>query len=160
MDESDKKILDLLQINATLSLSEISRRVGLSKTPCWNRIRALEEQGIIKNRITVLDRNKIGLPIIIFLSISVSRHSCEWTKRFIEIVESSDEITEVHRLTGTGADYLLKIVTQSIDEYDHFQQKLIGQLEFTSMSSSVSLQELKHTYKLPLTALKFSNNKT
>ena len=160
MDESDKKILDLLQINATLSLSEISRRVGLSKTPCWNRIKTLEENGIIKKRITVLDRNKLGLPIIIFLSISVSRHSDEWTTRFIKIVQGSEEITEVHRLTGIGADYMLKIVTQSIEEYDKFQQKLISQLEFTSMSSSVSLQELKHSYKLPLTAIEFTTAKT
>jgi Lrp/AsnC family transcriptional regulator len=104
-----------------------------------------------------LNRNKIGLPIIIFLSISVSQHSYKWATRFIEIVQGSEEIIEVHRLTGTGADYMLKIVTQSIDEYDQFQQKLIGQLEFTSMSSSVSLQELKHTYKLPLTAVRVDN---
>jgi Lrp/AsnC family transcriptional regulator len=160
MDASDKKILDLLQINATLSLAEISRRVGLSKTPCWNRIKSLEEKGIITNRITVLDRKKIGLPIIIFLSISVSRHSYEWATRFLEIVQGSEEIIEVHRLTGTGADYMLKIVAQSIDEYDQFQQKLIGQLEFTSMSSSVSLQELKHTYTLPLTAVEVTTSKT
>ena len=75
MDALDKKILHLLQTKATLPLSEISRRVGISKTPCWNRIRAMEESGVIKERITVLDREKIGLPLVIFLSISVGRHS-------------------------------------------------------------------------------------
>ena len=89
----------------------------------------------------------------------MSRHSYEWATRFLEIVQGSEEIIEVHRLTVTGANYMLKIVAQSIDEYDQFQQKLIGQLEFTSMSSSISLQELKHTYTLPLTGVEFTTSK-
>ena len=154
MDALDKKILHLLQTKATLPLSEISRRVGISKTPCWNRIRAMEESGVIKERITVLDREKIGLPLIIFLSISVGRHSREWTDDFIHTIQKYDQIIEVHRLTGSGADYMIKIVANSIDEYDNFQQTLIGDLEFTKMSSSVSLQELKFSHSLPLGAIK------
>lgn len=75
MDDTDLKILKYMQANATLPLSELSRRVGLSKTPCWNRIRKLEELGVIDKRVTVLNRNKLGLPIVVFLSISVSQHS-------------------------------------------------------------------------------------
>ena len=150
MDNLDKKILRILQQNATLPLSEISKRVGISKTPCWNRVRAMEEKGIIKNRITLLDREKIGLPLVIFLSISVGRHSREWTENFAQIIQEHDEIIEVHRLTGSEADYMLKVVASSINEYDKFQQTLIGKLEFTKMSSSVSLQELKCSYSLPL----------
>ena len=150
MDNLDKKILKILQQNATLPLSEISKRVGISKTPCWNRVRAMEEKGIIKSRITLLDREKIGLPLVMFLSISVGRHSHEWTKNFARIIQEHDEIIEVHRLTGSEADYMLKVVASSINEYDKFQQMLIGKLEFTKMSSSVSLQELKCTYSLPL----------
>ena len=153
MDALDKKILHLLQTKATLPLSEISRRVGISKTPCWNRIRAMEETGVIKDRITVLDRDKIGLPLVVFLSISVGRHSREWTEDFIHTIQKYDEIIEVHRLTGSGADYMIKIVAGSIDEYDSFQQTLIGDLEFTKMSSSVSLQELKYSHSLPLEAI-------
>ena len=153
MDELDKKILQLLQSKATLALSEISKRIGISKTPCWTRIKAMEEKGVIKNRVTVLDREKIGLPIVIFLSISVSRHSREWTEKFIRTIREYDEITEAHRLTGSGADYMLKIVASSIDEYDRFQQILIGKLDFTKMSSSVSLQELKYSHSLPLNAI-------
>ena len=153
MDQLDKKILLLIQSKATLPLSEISKRVGISKTPCWNRIRAMEEKGIIKNRVTLLDRQKIGLPLVIFLSISVGRHSREWTESFIRIIQAYDEIVEVHRLTGSEADYMLKILARSIDEYDSFQQRLIRKLEFTKMSSSVSLQELKCSYSLPLKSI-------
>ena len=150
MDSIDKKILNLIQAKADLPLSEISRRVGISKTPCWNRIRKLEESGIIENRVTILNRYNIGLPIVVFLSISVSRHKSEWTKDFVRVINRFDEIIEVHRLTGSGSDYMLKIVASSIESYDHFQQKLIEEMEFTSMSSSVSLQEMKHSYGLPL----------
>ena len=78
MDHIDKKILSLLQINATLPLSELSKRVGVSKTPCWNRIRKMEEEGVIKSRVTVLDNKKINLNIVVFLAVSVSSHSEEW----------------------------------------------------------------------------------
>ena len=130
-------------------MSEISRRSGLSKTPCWNRIRRLEETGVIKKRATLLDRNLLGLPIVVFLSISVSRHSSEWATLFSDIVSKYGQITEVHRLTGSGADYMLKIVAASIESYDKFQQILINEIEFTSMSSSVSLQEMKYNVALP-----------
>ena len=150
MDAIDKKILSLIQAKADLTLSEISRRVGISKTPCWNRIRKLEESCIIENRVTILNRYNIGLPIVVFLSISVSRHKSEWTKNFMRMINKFDEIIEVHRLTGSGSDYMLKIVASSIEDYDRFQQKLIEEVEFTSMSSSVSLQEMKHLYGLPL----------
>ena len=124
MDKIDIEILKLIQSNATLPLSEISRRAGLSKTPCWNRIRRLEETGVIKKRATLLDRNLLGLPIVVFLSISVSRHSSEWATLFSDIVSKYGQITEVHRLTGSGADYMLKIVAASIESYDKFQQIL------------------------------------
>ena len=85
MDDIDKKILSLLQNNATLPLSELSKRAGVSKTPCWNRIRKMEEGGTIKSRVTVLDNKKINLSIVIFLSISVSSHSDEWLNDFKKI---------------------------------------------------------------------------
>jgi len=151
MDKIDKEILNILQTNATLPLSELSRRVGISKTPCWHRIRKLEELGVIHRRVTLLDRYKLGLPIVVFLSISVSRHSAKWATHFVEIISKYQQIIEVHRLTGSSADYMLKIVASSIEDYDDFQQILISEVEFTSMSSSVSLQEMKYNVSLPLT---------
>ena len=140
----------MLQNNATLPLSELSKRVGISKTPCWNRIRKMEEEGIINSRVTVLDNKKINLNIVVFLSVSVSSHSEEWLTDFQTILSQYDQITEAYRLTGSSTDYLLKIVAPSIEEYDKFQQHLINEVKFTKMSSSIALKEIKKLHSLPL----------
>ena len=150
MDNIDKQILSALQKNATIPLSELSKRVGLSTTPCWNRIRRMEEEGTITSRVTVLNNKKINLNIIVFLSISVSSHSEEWLTAFQKIIEQYNQIIEVYRLTGSSTDYLLKIVAPSIDEYDKFQQKLINEIKFNKMSSSIALKEIKKVHSLPL----------
>ena len=150
MDNIDKQILSALQKNATIPLSELSKKIGLSTTPCWNRIRKMEEEGIIKSRVTVINKDKINLNITVFLSISVSSHSEEWLIAFKKIITKYDQIIEVYRLTGSSTDYLLKIVSPSIDEYDKFQQKLINEIEFNQMSSSIALKEIKKLNSLPL----------
>jgi len=133
-----------------LPLSEISKRVGISPTPCWNRIKKMEEAGVISARTIVLNRKAIDLSIVVFLSIRVSHHSKDWITSFQEIIDKHEEIIETHRITGSDADYLLKIVASSIENYDKFQQKLISELDFTKMSSSISLQEMKNSHILPL----------
>ena len=150
IDDLDKKILTLIQKNAGLPLSEISKRVGISPTPCWNRIKKMEEAGVISARTIVLNRKAINLSIVVFLSIRVSHHSKDWITSFQEIIDKNEEIIETHRITGSDADYLLKIVASSIENYDKFQQKLISELDFTKMSSSISLQEMKNSHILPL----------
>ena len=150
IDDLDKKILTLIQKNAGLPLSEISKRVGISPTPCWNRIKKMEEAGVISARTIVLNRKAINLSIVVFLSIRVSHHSKDWITSFQEIIDKNEEIIETHRITGSDADYLLKIVASSIENYDKFQQKLISELDFTKMSSSISLQEMKSSHILPL----------
>ena len=150
MDKIDKQILSALQKNATIPLSELSKRVGISKTPCWNRIRKMEEEGVIKSRVTVLDNKKINLNIVVFLSVSVSSHSEEWLIDFQKTLTQYDQIIETYRLTGSSTDYLLKIVAPSIEEYDEFQQQLINEIKFTKMSSSIALKEIKKIHSLPL----------
>ena len=150
MDAIDKEILLAIQENANLPLAQISKRVGISVTPCWNRIKKMEENKIILGRCTLLNRKEVNLPIIVFLSISVSSHSHDWTIKFSQVVNKHNEIIEVHRLTGSDADYVLKVVARTVEDYDAFQQRLIGELEFVKMSSSISLQEIKQTYALPL----------
>ena len=150
MDNIDKKILSELQKNAVIPLSELSKRTGISKTPCWNRIRKMEEEGTIKSRVTILDNQKINLNIVVFLSVSVSSHSKEWIIDFQKILTRYDQIIEAYRLTGSSTDYLLKIVAPSIEEYDKFQQHLINEVKFTKMSSSIALKEIKKIHSLPL----------
>ena len=150
MDTIDKEILKIIQKNANIPLSELSKRVGISTTPCWNRIRKMEEEEIIESKITVLNNKKINLPIVVFLSVSVSSHTEEWIAKFVNTLSKYDQIVESYRLTGSNADYLLKIVAPSIEEYDKFQQKLIKEIEFTRLSSGIALKQLKKINYLPL----------
>ena len=150
MDNIDKKIIFILQRQADLPLSEISKRVGLSQTPCWNRIRKLEEDGVIEKKVTIINKRKVNLPITVFLMITVRNHNSDWMKKFSEILKKYKNILEAHRITGSQADYIIKVVAESIEEYDEFQQVLIKNIEFNSMSSGISLQELKSTTILPI----------
>tara|TARA_Y200000002_G_C22568703_1_gene615685 strand:- start:262 stop:723 length:462 start_codon:yes stop_codon:yes gene_type:complete len=150
MDNIDKKILEELQKNSSQPLSELSKKVGLSNTPCWNRIKKLEEEKIIKSKSIILDNKKINLPITVFLSISIQNHTESWLKNFEKIVNNYDQIIEVHRLTGSNSDYQITILSPSIEEYDKFQQLLIKEIECTNMSSHISLQTIKKNYKYPL----------
>ena len=110
----------------------------------------MEEEGVIKSKVTVLDNKKINLSIVVFLSVSVSSHSEEWLIDFQKILTQYDQIIEAYRLTGSRTDYLLKIVAPSIEEYDKFQQQLINEVKFTNMSSSIALKEIKKIHSLPL----------
>jgi len=150
MDYIDKKIIFILQRQADLPLSEISKRVGLSQTPCWNRIKKLEEDGVIEKKVTLINKRKVKLPITVFLMITVRNHNSDWMKKFSEILKKYKNILEAHRITGSQADYIIKVVAESIEEYDEFQQVLIKNIEFNSMSSGISLQELKSTTILPI----------
>ena len=150
MDNIDKKILEELQKNSSQPLSELSKKVGLSNTPCWNRIKKLEEEKIIKSKSIILDNKKINLPITVLLSISIQNHTERWVKNFEKIVNNYDQIIEVHRLTGSNSDYQITILSPSIEEYDKFQQLLIKEIECTNMSSHISLQTIKKNYKYPL----------
>ena len=150
IDIIDKKILEELQKNSSQPLSEISKKVGLSNTPCWNRIKKLEEKKIIKSKSIIIDNKKINLSITVFLSISIQNHTTEWLKNFQKVVNKYDQIIEVHRLTGSNSDYQITILSPSIEEYDKFQQRLIKEIECTNMSSHISLQTIKKNYKYPL----------
>ena len=150
MDNIDKKILAELQKNSSQPLSELSKKVGLSNTPCWNRIKKLEEEKIIKSKSIIIDNKKINLPITVFLSISIQNHTELWLENFQKVVYKYDQIIEVHRLTGSNSDYQITILSPSIEEYDKFQQLLIKEIESTNMSSHISLQIIKKSNKYPL----------
>ena len=150
MDLIDKKILQELQKNSSIPLSELSKKVGLSNTPCWNRIKKLEEDKVIIAKTILIDNKKINLPIKVFLSISIQNHTEIWLNKFKKVIQKYDEIIEVHRLTGTNVDYQITILLPSIEEYDLFQQKLINEIECTNMSSHISLQTIKKNNNLSL----------
>ena len=150
MDKIDKQILREFQKNSSIPLSELSKKIGLSSTPCWNRIKKLEEDQIIKSKTIVLDNTKVNLPITVFLSISIQNHTEEWLTNFKKVIQKYDEILEVHRLTGSNSDYQITILSPSIDEYDKFQQNLIKEIECTNMNSSISLHTIKKNSNISL----------
>ena len=149
MDKIDKDILKIIQINASTPLSEISKKVGISTTPCFNRIKKMEEEGIIKSRITLIDNKKVNLPLIAFLLIHVPNHTDEWRIKFEELIRKNIQIIETHRISG-GHDYILKILSPSIEEYDHFQQNFIRDSLCTNMQTSFSQKEIKNSKNIPL----------
>ena len=149
MDLLDKKIISIIQNDSSLPLATIAKRMGLSTTPCFNRIKKLEEDGVIIKRVAIIDHNKINLPIVVFLSISVEQHSKEWLENFVEKLTRYDEIVEMYRLTG-DSDYLMKVMAKSIEAYDKFNQQLIKEINFRSLNSNIVLKEIKNTTVLPL----------
>ena len=149
MDDVDKKILSLLQVNADIPVAELSKKVNLSSTPCWLRINKLYKQGYIKKKVAVIDRAKINLSTVAFVQIRTSQHNMAWSKKFIEGVKEMDEVVEFYRLSGT-TDYLLKVLVPSIDKFDAFYKKLTDKVDLSDVTTSFSMEELKQTSNLPL----------
>ncbi len=149
MDDVDKKILSLLQVNADIPVAELSKKVNLSSTPCWLRINKLYKQGYIKKKVAVIDRAKINLSTVAFVQIRTSQHNMNWSKKFIEGVKEMDEVVEFYRLSGT-TDYLLKVLVPSIDKFDEFYKKLTDKIDLSDVTTSFSMEELKQTSNLPL----------
>ena len=142
MDRVDREILRLLSKDASLSLADIAGKVGLTPTPCWKRIRRMEEAGIILGRVAIIDPAKIGLPVSVFVEVETADHSGEWLQRFAEVVKSMPEIIDAWRMSG-DVDYLLHVVVPDIAAYDQFYRKLIGQLKLRNVSSRFSMERLK-----------------
>lgn len=149
MDRLDRKILRLLQEDATLAVADIAKKVGLSTTPCWRRIQKLEEDGIIKRRVAVLDPVKINARVTVFVSVRTSSHSHEWLKRFAEVVQEFPEVVEFYRMSG-DIDYLLRVVVPDIAAYDAFYKRLISKIEIRNVASSFAMEQIKYTTELPL----------
>ena len=149
MNEIDKKILSILQVNADIPIAELSKKVSLSATPCWARINKLYKQGYIKKKVAVVDRLKINLPVIVFVQIRTSQHSMNWSKKFIKAVTEMEEVVEFYRLSGT-IDYIFKVLVPSIDKYNEFYKRLTDKIDLSEVTSNCSMEEIKCTSNLSL----------
>ncbi|MCR4266705.1 Lrp/AsnC family transcriptional regulator [Nitratireductor sp. ZSWI3] len=149
MDRLDRKILRLLQENSTLAVADVAKKVGLSTTPCWRRIQKLEEEGVIRRRVAVLDPEKVNAKVNVFVSIRTNMHSHEWLKRFSEVIQQFPEVVEFYRMSG-DVDYLLRVVVPDIAAYDAFYKKLISKIEIRDVSSTFAMEQIKYTTELPL----------
>lgn len=142
LDRVDREILRLLSADASLSLGEIADKVGLTQTPCWKRIRRMEQDGIITRRVAVLDPDKIGLPVSVFVEVETADHSSEWLARFAGVIRETPEIVDAWRMSG-DVDYLLHVVVPDIAAYDQFYRKLIGAVPLRNVSSRFSMERMK-----------------
>ena len=149
VDELDRKILGELQEDAEQSLDEIARKVGSSKTPVWNRIRRMREQGVIKRQTVILDPDELGLEACFFVLIRTSEHEAGWEKRFLDVVRGRPEVLEAHRLAG-DVDYILKVWVKNARAYDAFYQALIKEVKIYNVTALLSMEEIKMTTALPL----------
>jgi Lrp/AsnC family transcriptional regulator len=149
MDRLDKKILRLLQEDATLAVADVAKRVGLSTTPCWRRIQKLEEEGVIRRRVAILDPDKVNTRVTVFVSIRTHSHSSEWLKRFSEVVNEFPEVVDFYRMSG-DVDYLLCVVVPDIAAYDGFYKRLISKIDIRDVSSAFAMERIKSTTELPL----------
>lgn len=147
-DHIDRKIIDILQQGLDKSVVEIADAVGLSHTPCWRRIKRMEETGLIRARVALVDQRLANVPMTIFIAVKVPRHTTDWLETFRKEIRDIPEIMEAYRLTGE-TDYLLRLVVPSIDVYDQVYKNLISRLDFSDLSSSIAMEELKFTTALP-----------
>ena len=149
MNEIDKKILSILQANADIPIAELSKKVNLSATPCWARINKLYKQGYIKKKVAIVDRFKINLPVVAFVQVRTNQHNMLWSKQFIKAVKEMEEVVEFYRLSGT-VDYIFKVLVPSIEKYNEFYKKLTDKVDFSEVTSSFSMEEIKYTNCLTL----------
>jgi Lrp/AsnC family transcriptional regulator len=149
MDAIDRKILAVLQENAALSVAEIGSRVGLSSTPCWKRIQRLEAEGVIQKRVALVDQDRIGLGVTIFVSIETGDHSQDWLDRFAHVVGVMPEVMEFYRMAG-DVDYMLRVVVPDIAGYDAFYKKLIAAVPLKNVTSRFAMEKIKSTTALPI----------
>ena len=142
LDRLDREILRLIARDASLSLAEIAAQVGLTPTPCWKRIRRMEQDGIILRRVAILDAEKVGLAVSVFVAIETADHSADWLARFAKVIEDTPEIVDAWRMAG-DVDYLLHVVVPDISSYDAFYRKLIATLPLRNVSSRFSMERMK-----------------
>jgi Lrp/AsnC family transcriptional regulator len=149
MDKKDKAILQALQSDATMTVSDIADQVGLSKSACWRRIQTLEEDGVISARVTLLNQEKLGLDLTVYARIRTHEHTQQWFDRFYAMVSAMPNVMEVHRLSGE-VDYLVRAVVPDMRSYDEMYKEMIAKVDLFDVSSSFSMETIKYTTALPL----------
>ena len=149
MDQIDRQILRILQKDAALSMNELAARTALSKTAVWRRVKALEESGVIRQRVTLLDNEALGFGLTIFALVRTNQHSSAWFKQFREAVMAIPEIQEFHRTSG-DLDYLLRVVARDMRHYDEVYRQLIRRVDFADVSSTFVMETIKSDTELPI----------
>ncbi len=149
IDYTDRAILKILQKDTTQSLESISASVGVSLNTCWRRVQRLEQTGIIAGRVAILDADKLGKSLTVFVAVRTNDHSKDWAERFARAVDAMPEIVEFYRLAG-DVDYLLKILAASVADYDRIYQSIIAKVGLSDVTASFAMEKMKLTTEVPL----------
>ena len=152
LDKIDRKILRILQAEGRISFTELGERVGLSTTPCWRRINRLQEAGIVRARVALLDRKAVNAGVTVFVAVRTSQHNAQWLARFAKAVASFPEVMDCYRMSGE-IDYLIRLALPDIEAYDAFYKRLIAKVELSDVTSMFAMEEIKSTTRLPLNYL-------
>jgi len=148
-DAADKRLLAELQRDSTLSLDELGERAGLSRNSAWRRVARLEEQGVIKGRVALLDPEAVNAKLMVFIAVRTSRHSADWAERFRAAVREIPEIVGAFRTAGE-IDYVLQARVPDVAAYDALYQKLIARIDMLDVSATFVMETMKQTTELPL----------
>ena len=150
MDNIDRRILSELQENAGLPMQELGDRVGLSHTPCWRRVKRLEERGIVKRRVALLDAEQLDLAVNVFVNVSLRRHQENALNRFEAAVQDVPEVVECYSVSGE-TDFLLRVVVADVTAYERLVKATLVHLpEVGNLTSTFALRQVKYTTALPL----------
>lgn len=148
MDKLDRRILDLLQRDAGLSVGEVAESVEISKSACWRRIQKLEQTGVIRERVALLDQDSLNLSLTVYISVRTNQHNDSWADQFQAVTRKIPGVLEVYRMSG-DLDYLIKAVVADMPGYDRLYKELI-KADLYDVSSSFVMETMKQTTQLPL----------
>jgi Lrp/AsnC family transcriptional regulator len=152
LDRIDRQILGLLQADAAQPIQQIAEQVGLSVNPCWRRIRQMEAAGVIQGRVALVNPEKVGLGLTVYVRVKTREHSADWARKLNEVIAAMPEILECHRIGG-DVDYLLKVVVADMADYDRTYKELIDRLpSLADVSALFSMERLKFATALPIPA--------
>ena len=149
MDATDRKILAILQDDASLSVADVAARVNLSQTPCWRRIQKLTDSGVITKRVALVDPDALGLGLTVFVEIETGDHSKEWLGKFAAAIKEMPEVMEIYRMAG-DVDYMLRITVPNMAAVDTFYQRLISMVPLKNVTSRFAMERVKYTTAYPV----------
>ena len=149
IDETDRSILRLLQNDATLSVDALAESVHLSRNACWRRIKRLEETGVLRARVALVDPAKLGVGQLVFILMRAADHSPDWLKAFDHAVQTLPEITGAHRMSG-DLDYVLRVQVADVPDYDRFYKRLISMVPVRDISASFVMENIKDSTAVPV----------
>jgi Lrp/AsnC family transcriptional regulator len=158
MDEVDRKLLALLQEDATTSIAQLAEQVGLSPTPVWKRVQKLEQAGVITRRVALVAPEQVGVGLIVFVGIEAHEHSPDWLARFAAALAALPEVMEAYRMAGE-VDYMLRVAVAGMSEFDAFYKRLIAAVPIKNVTSRFAMERLKHTTAYPLAANAFRDRR-